>query len=80
MLNTSYNVTLSPKEGKANLQIQVDDESGDIKLSVFVKNRKGDVTKSVFTFDSDMDFKTIIETLKWARVKSLKAKGYKVVM
>jgi hypothetical protein len=58
----------------------VDNESGDIKLSVFVNNKKGDIIKSVFTLDSDMDSKTVIETLRWARLKSLKAKGFKVVM
>lgn len=80
MINHSYNITLHPKEGKVNLQVQVDNESGDIKFSVFVNNKKGDIIKSVFTLDSDMDSKTVIETLRWARLKSLKAKGFKVVM
>ena len=39
----------------------------------------GKKTKSVFTFDSDNDLKTMQEIIKWARVKSLQAKGFTVV-
>lgn len=78
--DTTYNVRINPREGETNLQIQVNEEDGAIKLSVFTNRKDGSEQKSVFTFDNDADIKTIIETLKWARVKSLRIQGFKVVM
>ena len=79
-----YSLNLHPKEGPTRLQIKVDKDTGDVEVSVFEdpltsSNAKG-VKKSVYTFTSDSDIKTIIETLRWARVKSLTAQGYTVVM
>jgi len=78
-----YSLNLHPKEGPTRLQIRVDKNSGDVEISVFSDSGYSSdegVKKSVFTFNSDGDIKTIIDTLKWARVKSLTAQGYKVVM
>tara|TARA_R100000152_G_C6634651_1_gene81132 strand:+ start:312 stop:563 length:252 start_codon:yes stop_codon:yes gene_type:complete len=83
MMDAIYSLNLHPKEGPTRLQIKVDKNSGDVEISVFSDSGYSSdegVKKSVFTFNSDGDIKTIIDTLKWARVKSLTAQGYKVVM
>ncbi len=83
MMDAIYSLNLHPKEGPTRLQIRVDKNSGDVEISVFSDSGYSSdegVKKSVFTFNSDGDIKTIIDTLKWARVKSLTAQGYKVVM
>jgi len=79
MIDTRYNITLSPEEGKTNIQIQVDGETGAIKLSVFTDKKNGKTIKSVFTFTSDADMRAIIDTLKWARIRSLQVQGFTVV-
>ena len=72
------------KEGPTRLQIKVDKDTGDVEVSVFgdslTSSDENGIKKSVYTFTSDSDIKTIIETLRWARVKSLTAQGYTVVM
>ena len=83
MMDAIYSLNLHPKEGPTRLQIRVDKDTGDVEVSVFSDpgySSENGVKKSVYTFNSDGDIKTIIETLKWARVKSLTAQGYKVVM
>jgi hypothetical protein len=84
MMDAIYSLNLHPKEGPTRLQIKVNKDTGDVELSVFEdplapSDSKG-IKKSVYTFTSDSDIKTIIETLRWARVKSLTAQGYTVVM
>ncbi len=83
MMDAIYSLNLHPKEGATRLQIKVDKDTGDIEVSVFSEpshSSEEGVKKSVYTFTSDSDIKTIIETLRWARVKSLTAQGYTVVM
>tara|TARA_R100000700_G_C3149373_1_gene128534 strand:- start:277 stop:528 length:252 start_codon:yes stop_codon:yes gene_type:complete len=79
-----YSLNLHPKEGPTRLQIKVDKDTGDVEVSVFgdslTSSDENGIKKSVYTFTSDSDIKTIIETLRWARVKSLTAQGYTVVM
>ena len=79
-----YSLNLHPKEGPTRLQIKVDKDTGDVEVSVFgdslTSSDENGIKKSVYTFTSDNDIKTIIETLRWARVKSLTAQGYTVVM
>ena len=79
-----YSLNLHPKEGPTRLQIKVDKDTGDVEVSVFgdslTYSDENGIKKSVYTFTSDSDIKTIIETLRWARVKSLTAQGYTVVM
>ena len=79
-----YSLNLHPKEGPTRLQIKVDKDTGDVEVSVFgdslTSSDENNIKKSVYTFTSDSDIKTIIETLRWARVKSLTAQGYTVVM
>ena len=79
-----YSLNLHPKEGPTRLQIKVDNDTGDVEVSVFgdslTSSDENGIKKSVYTFTSDSDIKTIIETLRWARVKSLTAQGYTVVM
>ncbi len=83
-MDAIYSLNLHPKEGPTRLQIRVDEHTGDVEVSVFgdASSFSGDsgIKKSIFTFNSDGDIKTIIETLRWARVKSLTAQGYTVVM
>ena len=84
MMDAVFSLNLHPKEGPIRLQIKVDKDTGNVEVSVFDDthasfDEKG-IKKSVYTFSSDTDIKTIIETLKWARVKSLTAQGYTVVM
>jgi hypothetical protein len=79
MIDTRYNVTLYPHEGPTTLQVEVDGKSGAVKMQVFTELQNGKKAKSVFTFESDTDLKTIQEIIKWARVKSLQAQGFKVV-
>ena len=79
MIDTCYNVMLYPVEGPTNIQIQVNDEDGSVKLAVYTEQDSGKTTKSVFTFTSDKDLKIIVDIMKWARVKSLEAQGFKVV-
>ena len=83
-MDAIYSLNLCPKEGPTRLQIKVDKDTGDVEVSVFsdsgyLSEEEG-IRKSVYTFTSDSDIKTIIETLRWARVKSLTAQGYTVVM
>ena len=79
-----YSLNLHPKEGPTRLQIKVDKDTGDVEVSVFgdslTSSDENGIKKSVYTFTSDSDIKTIIETLRLARVKSLTAQGYTVVM
>ena len=67
-----YSLNLHPKEGPTRLQIKVDKDTGDVEVSVFgdslTSSDENGIKKSVYTFTSDTDIKTIIETLKWARV------------
>tara|TARA_B100000214_G_scaffold296690_1_gene226589 strand:+ start:1578 stop:1829 length:252 start_codon:yes stop_codon:yes gene_type:complete len=83
-MNAVFSLNLHPKEGPIRLQIKVNKDTGDIEVSVIddalVYSDEKNIKKSVYTFSSDTDIKTIIETLKWARVKSLTAQGYTVVM
>ena len=79
MIDTCYNVMLHPREGPTTIQIKVNDKDGSVKLEVYTEQKNGKTVKSVFTFTSDTDLKMIIETLKWARVKSLQIQGFKVV-
>ena len=83
-MDAIYSLNLHPKEGPTRLQIKVNKDTGDVELSVFedplASSDAEGVKKSVYTFTSDSDIKTIIETLRWARVKSLTAQGYTVVM
>ncbi len=84
MIDAVFSLNLHPKEGPTRLQIKVDKDTGDIEVSVsedpLASSDAEGVKKSVYTFTSDSDIKTIIETLRWARVKSLTAQGYTVVM
>ena len=79
MIDTCYNVMLYPVEGPTNIQVQVNDQDGSVRLEVYTEQDSGKTVKSVFTFTSDNDLKTIIDTMKWARFKSLQIQGFKVV-
>ena len=79
MIDTCYNITLHPREGPTSIRVRVDGEDGSVKLEVDIKQDNGKIVKSVFTFTSDNDLKAIVETMKWARVKSLQAQGFMVV-
>ncbi len=74
-----YTVHLSPVEGPAQVRVYVDKDTGIVKVSIFNDREDGQTQKNIFTFDNDGDVKALTDTLKWARIKSLRARGYKVV-
>jgi hypothetical protein len=59
--------------------MHVDKNTGTIKISIFIDREDGLKQKNIFTFENDGDIKALADTLKWARIKSLKAQGYKVI-
>lgn len=74
-----YTVNLKPIEGPVQFQMHVDKNTGTIKISIFIDREDGLKQKNIFTFENDGDIKALADTLKWARIKSLKAQGYKVI-
>lgn len=82
MYETRYSVTVFPKEGATQIQIEVLPDTGDICLTLFspeTSDSEDRKYKQVITLTSDMDIKTIIDALRWARYKSLKQQGFKVI-
>jgi hypothetical protein len=78
MIRRDYCLHLNPQEGPACIQVNVDD-SGAISVEIKVSGKEEE-EKYNLTFSSDADIKGLIELLRWSRVASLKAQGYKVVM
>jgi len=74
-----YTVNLKPIEGPVQFQMHVDKNTGTIKISIFTDREDGLKQKNILTFENDGDIKALADTLKWARIKSLKAQGYKVI-
>ena len=74
MTRRDYCLHLTSLEGPTCVQVNVD-ESGAINIEVTKREEKFNLT-----FASDADIKGLIELLRWSRVSSLKAQGYKVVM
>jgi len=82
MYETRYSITVFPKEGETQIQIEVVPDTGDVCLTLFSpETDKNDVKKykQIITLTSDMDVKTIIDALRWARLKSLEQQGFKVI-
>ena len=77
MTRRDYCLHLTPLEGPACVQVNVDD-SGAINLEITVSGEEEE--KYSLSFSSDSDIKGLIELLRWSRVASLKAQGYQVVM
>ena len=77
--STHYCLRLSPKEGETTINVGVK-ETGEIEIIVVMTKGDKELSANTFTFSSDMDIRALIETLKWARVKSLERQGYKVVL
>jgi len=77
MTRRDYCLHLNPLEGPACIQVNVDD-SGAIGLEITVSGEEEE--KYNLSFSSDSDIKGLNELLRWSRVASLKAQGYKVVM
>ena len=79
--DTIYSISLGLEEGTGSVQVRLTKDTGNVELTLFMEKKNGDVTeKTVMTFNSDLDLQALIETLRHARVASLKHKGYKVVM
>ena len=76
MTRRDYCLHLTSLEGPTCVQVNVDD-SGAINIEIEVTKTE---EKFNLTFASDADIKGLIELLRWSRVSSLKAQGYKVVM
>ena len=77
MTRRDYCLHLTPLEGPTCVQVSVED-SGKINIDISVSKEEKENYK--LTFASDADIKGLIELLRWSRVSSLKAQGYKVVM
>jgi len=79
MYETRYNLVLSPQEGNTQVQIEVISDSGDIRLTLSSPESSQNKYKQIITLTSDMDAQSLIEALQWARYKSLKLQGFKVI-
>lgn len=77
MIRRDYCMHLSTKEGQVVVQVGVED-SGEIKLEI--STAEDEDNNTVLTFKSDSDVKGLIEILRWSRVRSLEAQGFKVVV
>jgi len=77
MIRRDYCMHLSAKEGQVCVQVGVED-SGEIKLEI--STAEDEDNNTVLTFKSDSDVKGLIEILRWSRVRSLEAQGFKVVV
>ena len=77
MIRRDYCMHLSTKEGQVCVQVGVKD-SGEIKLEI--STAEDEDNNTVLTFKSDSDVKGLIEILRWSRVRSLEAQGFKVVV
>jgi len=64
-------------QGATSVKVSVED-TGQINIEIETTNE--DEKKINLAFGSDSDIKGLVEMLRWARVSSLKAQGYKVVM
>jgi len=64
-------------QGAASVNVNVED-TGQINIEIKITDE--DEKKINLSFGSDSDIKGLVEMLRWARVSSLKAQGYKVVM
>jgi len=77
MIRRDYCMHLSTKEGQVCVQVGVED-SGEIKLEI--STAEDEDNNTVLTFKSDSDVMGLIEILRWSRVRSLEAQGFKVVV
>ncbi len=76
-----YNIVIGLEEGKGTLQVKLTKDTENVQLGIFIDKRDGaPIEKTELTFTSDVDLKSVIETLRWARKANLEAKGYKVVL
>jgi hypothetical protein len=64
-------------QGTASVKVSVEDTG---QINIEIKTTDEDEKKINLAFKSDSDIKGLVEMLRWARVSSLKAQGYKVVM
>tara|TARA_R100000995_G_scaffold61637_1_gene31454 strand:- start:129 stop:335 length:207 start_codon:yes stop_codon:yes gene_type:complete len=68
---------MSTLQGTASVKVSVEDTG---QINIEIKTTDEDEKKINLAFKSDSDIKGLVEMLRWARVSSLKAQGYKVVM
>ena len=73
-----YCLYLNPEQGQTCVQVNVK-ETGEINLRFSLSDDENN-NEFCLTFKSDADVRGLVELLRWSRVSSLKAQGYKVVM
>jgi len=72
----SYCMHLQTEEGQASVEIDIT-EAGQIAVNI---STEAEEEKTLLTFKSDCEVKGFIDILRWSRVRSLEAQGYKVVV
>ncbi len=77
MIRRDYCLHMSTLQGTASVKVSVEDTG---QINIEIKTTDEDEKKINLAFKSDSDIKGLVEMLRWARVSSLKAQGYKVVM
>ena len=79
MTTRGYCLHLNSKEGQVCIQVNVQQDGGII-VNFKVNEGQSEEEEFQLSFKSDSDVKGLVEMLRWARVSSLKAQGFKVVM
>jgi hypothetical protein len=77
MIRRDYCLHMNTLQGTASVKVSVEDTG---QINIEIKTTDEDEKKINLAFKSDSDIKGLVEMLRWARVSSLKAQGYKVVM
>jgi len=77
--DTIYSINLGLQEGRCTVEVRLTKDDGRVELKFFLGDGGAEETAKM-TFSSDLDLQALIETLRHARVATLKHQGYKVVM
>lgn len=77
--DTIYSINLGLQEGRCTVEVRLTKDDGRVELKFFLGDGDTEETAKM-TFSSDLDLQALIETLRHARVATLKHQGYKVVM
>ncbi len=77
MIRRDYCLHMNTLQGATSVNVNVEDTG---QINIEIKTTDEGEKKINLSFGSDSDIKGLVEMLRWARVSSLKAQGYKVVM
>ncbi len=78
--DTIYSINLGLQEGRCVVEVRLTKDDGKVELKFFLGDNGSTEETAKMTFSSDLDLQALIETLRHARVATLKHQGYKVVM